>query len=68
MSKLSTQDYVVKEEEANYWLSVFDALPDTLFSNTMALPNQLILANVKAFARAYQPLNVMELEGGIVIN
>ncbi|WP_430816032.1 hypothetical protein [Carboxylicivirga sp. RSCT41] len=63
-----TQELLVLEEEAGYWFSVFDKLPDGSFMNSACLPKAIIINKLKAFARAYQPLVVMGKESDLIIN
>ncbi|GEM_PF-3282957 len=68
MSNTSTHDFLAREEEADFWLSVFDKLPDAIFSRRTNTPSQNVVNNIKAFARAYHPVKILRGEEGIVIN
>lgn len=68
MSETTTHDFLANEEEAGYWLSVYDKLPDALFSNVDVVPHSFIVSKIKAFARAYKPIKVLGIEKGLMIN
>ncbi len=68
MNKTTTHDYAAYEEEADYLLSVYENLPDALFKNADLVPNNFIISKLKSFARAYQSVNVLGCDNGVVIN
>lgn len=68
MSNISTFDYLSFEEEASYWLTVFDELPDSSFRSSDNIPNAFLINKVKAFARSYKSVNLLGVEHGIIIN
>ncbi|MCG8579081.1 MAG: hypothetical protein MI866_04155 [Bacteroidales bacterium] len=68
MNENFTQDYSSLEEDASYWLSVFDKLPDAVFSNSDKCPRTFIVNKIKAFARAYKPIVVLGKETDFIIN
>jgi len=68
MSETTTHGNFASEEEAGYWLKVYEQLPDTLFSNSEVMPASFLVNKIKAFARVYKPINVLGTEAGIVIN
>lgn len=68
MNKNFTQDYSAFEEDANYWFSVFDNIPDIAFAKQEVSPGSFIVNKIKAFARAYQPMVVLDKEVDLIIN
>jgi hypothetical protein len=68
MNENFTQDFSSLEEDASYWLSVFDNLPDSVFTNKERSPRTFIVNKLKAFARAYQPIVVLGKETDLIIN
>ncbi|MBK3518992.1 hypothetical protein [Carboxylicivirga marina] len=68
MSNTSTHDYLAEEEDANYWLSVFEKMPDALFADSKVMPRAFILTKIKAFARAYEPVVVLGKESEVIMN
>ena len=68
MNRTATHDFLADEEEAGYWLSVFEQLPDVLGINTKQKPNALVINKLNAFSRAYRPMMILGREEGVLIN
>ena len=41
------------EFEASYWLSVFEEIPDSMFTDAAEQPSQGVISALKQYARAY---------------
>ncbi len=52
------------EFEASYWLSVFEEIPDSVFTNADDQPSQGIISALKQYARAYMICG----DEGIILN
>lgn len=68
MNETFTQDFSACEEEAGVLLSIYENLPDSLFEKTELLPHEFVVSKIKAFARAYNALELLQSNGGLVIN
>jgi hypothetical protein len=69
MNEKITQDFAAYEEEAGILLSVYENLPDAVFEKSELLPHNFIVSKIKAFARAYSTLEVLQPNSsGLVIN
>ncbi len=68
MDNTTTRNFLADEEEVNHWLSVFELIPDRLYSDSKQQPSVFIVNSLKAFSRAYQPFFILGREDGMVIN
>ncbi|TRX70456.1 hypothetical protein [Carboxylicivirga sp. M1479] len=66
MNNITTFDLNAREEESSYWLSVFDSLPDTTFTRSDIKAHAFVVSNIKAFARAYHPIDSICCDGVII--
>jgi len=68
MNNTTTHDYLANEEEADYWLLVFEQLPDGLHFHQGLGPRAFIIDNIKSYARTYQSVYILGKHEGIIIN
>lgn len=68
MNENFTHDLSALEEDASYWFSVFDNIPDGSFSDSDCVPQSFIVNKIKAFARVYHPLVFLGKESDLIIN
>lgn len=68
MSQITTPDFLANEEEATYWLFIFEQLPDGFGASAQQQPSAFIIDKIKAFAQVYQPIVLMGKDDGFVIN
>jgi len=68
MSHTTTHDFLANEEEAMYWLSVFEALPDSIGSEIQGEPSVFIVKQIKAFAKVYRPIVISGRIEELIIN
>ena len=59
MNSTSTQELILMEQEASWWLSVYDNMPDETFAFADVKPSELVVQKIKGFSKALTTFTFM---------
>lgn len=68
MNSTSTQELTLMEQEATWWLSVYENIPDEAFANADLKPSELVVQKIKGFSKALTTFTFLNHTESLLIN
>ena len=68
MNSTSTQELILMEQEASWWLSVYDNMPDETFAFADVKPSELVVQKIKGFSKALTTFTFLNQTESLLIN
>ena len=68
MSSMFTQELKLMEQEASWWLSVYENIPDEAFAHAGMKPSELVVQKIKGFSKALTTFTFLNHTESLLIN
>ena len=68
MNSMSTQELILMEQEASWWLSVYENIQDEAFTYTEVKPSELVVQKIKGFSKALRTFTFLNHSESLLIN
>jgi len=63
-----TQEISLMEQEASWWLSIYENIPDDAFTHAEMRPSELVVQKIKGFSKALTTLAFLNRTESLLIN
>jgi len=68
MNNTFTQEITLMEQEASWWLAVYENIPDEAFIQVERKPSELVVQKVKGFSKALTTITFLNHTESVLIN